>query len=150
MVPPGVLTVALVLLSTAATVIASQALISGAFSMTHQAIQLGFLPRLRVKHTSKDVEGQVYVPAVNFVLAIACVFLALVFRESSRLAAASATGVRDGLDSCNALAPRTSSHASVWLPYLVSANAADVSNRRRKMLQVRRAPQTSCASYHPS
>jgi KUP system potassium uptake protein len=88
MVPPGVLTLALVLLSTAATVIASQALISGAFSMTHQAIQLGFLPRLRVKHTSKDEEGQVYVPAVNVVLAIACVFLALVFRESSRLAAA--------------------------------------------------------------
>ncbi|HEX7500494.1 MAG TPA: KUP/HAK/KT family potassium transporter, partial [Polyangia bacterium] len=88
MVPPGGLTLALVALSTAATVIASQALISGAFSMTHQAIQLGFLPRLRVKHTSQDEEGQVYVPAVNVTLAIACVLLALVFRESSRLAAA--------------------------------------------------------------
>ncbi|HEX7506665.1 MAG TPA: KUP/HAK/KT family potassium transporter [Polyangia bacterium] len=88
MVPPGGLTLALVVLSTAATVIASQALISGAFSMTHQAIQLGFLPRLRVKHTSQDEEGQVYVPAVNVTLAIACVLLALVFRESSRLAAA--------------------------------------------------------------
>jgi len=88
MVPPGGLTLALVVLSTAATVIASQALISGAFSMTHQAIQLGFLPRLRVLHTSKDEEGQVYVPAVNVTLAIACVLLALLFRESSRLAAA--------------------------------------------------------------
>jgi KUP system potassium uptake protein len=88
MVPPGGLTLALVVLSTAATVIASQALISGAFSMTHQAIQLGFLPRLRVMHTSQDEEGQVYVPAVNVTLAIACVLLALVFRESSRLAAA--------------------------------------------------------------
>ena len=88
MVPPGGLTLALVVLSTAATVIASQALISGAFSMTHQAIQLGFLPRLRVMHTSQDEEGQVYVPAVNVTLAIACVLLALLFRESSRLAAA--------------------------------------------------------------
>jgi KUP system potassium uptake protein len=88
MVPPGGLTLALVVLSTAATVIASQALISGAFSMTHQAIQLGFLPRLRVMHTSQDEEGQVYVPAVNVTLAIACVLLALIFRESSRLAAA--------------------------------------------------------------
>jgi len=88
MVPPGLLTLMLVVLSTAATVIASQALISGAFSMTHQAIQLGFLPRLRVKHTSTDEEGQVYVPAINLILAVACVLLALVFRESSRLAAA--------------------------------------------------------------
>jgi KUP system potassium uptake protein len=88
MVPPGPITIALVVLSTASTVIASQALISGAFSMTHQAIQLGFLPRLRVKHTSSDEEGQVYIPAINVTLAVACVILALSFRESSKLAAA--------------------------------------------------------------
>jgi KUP system potassium uptake protein len=88
MLPVGGWTVVLVLLSTAATIIASQALISGCFSMTHQAIQLGFLPRLEVKHTSKDEEGQVYVPAVNVVLCVACILLALFFRQSSRLAAA--------------------------------------------------------------
>ena len=72
----------------AATVIASQALISGAFSLTHQAIQLGYFPRVTVTHTSKEAEGQIYVPEINWSLAIACVALVLGFRESSRLAAA--------------------------------------------------------------
>jgi KUP system potassium uptake protein len=81
-------TVALVVLSAAATVIASQALISGAFSLTHQAIQLGFFPRVTVTHTSKEAEGQIYVPEINWSLAIACVALVLGFKESSRLAAA--------------------------------------------------------------
>lgn len=88
MVPTGGWAVALVVLATAATVIASQAMITGAFSMTHQAIQLGFLPRLRVEHTSPEEEGQVYVPAVNALLAVACLLLALAFRHSDRLAAA--------------------------------------------------------------
>jgi KUP system potassium uptake protein len=81
-------TVALVVLSAAATVIASQALISGAFSLTHQAIQLGFFPRVTVTHTSGEAEGQIYVPEINWSLAIACIALVLGFRESSRLAAA--------------------------------------------------------------
>jgi KUP system potassium uptake protein len=80
--------VALVVLSAAATVIASQALISGAFSLTHQAIQLGYFPRVTVLHTSTEAEGQIYVPEINWTLAIACVALVLGFRESSRLAAA--------------------------------------------------------------
>jgi KUP system potassium uptake protein len=77
----------LVLLATVATVIASQAVISGAFSVTRQAVALGFLPKLRIRHTS-DAEGQVYVPAVNAVLFVAVVGLVLGFETSTRLAAA--------------------------------------------------------------
>jgi KUP system potassium uptake protein len=88
MAPSGAATYALIGLSTAATVIASQALISGAFSLTHQAMQLGFLPPVTVVHTSNEREGQVYVPEVNFLLAVACVGLVLTFRHSSRLASA--------------------------------------------------------------
>ncbi|HEX4403786.1 MAG TPA: KUP/HAK/KT family potassium transporter [Polyangia bacterium] len=88
MAPRGPWTYALVGLATAATVIASQALISGVFSLTHQAIQLGYFPVLTVTHTSSQAEGQVYVPAINWCLCTACVALVLVFRHSSRLAAA--------------------------------------------------------------
>ena len=75
-------------LATMATVVASQALISGAFSLTQQATQLGFLPRLAVVHTSEHTEGQVFVPRVNFFLMICCIALVLIFKESSNLAAA--------------------------------------------------------------
>lgn len=78
----------LVVLATFATVIASQALISGAFSLTVQAMQLEYLPRLTVKHTSAHHAGQVYLPSVNLMLMIACIGLVLAFRTSSRLAAA--------------------------------------------------------------
>jgi KUP system potassium uptake protein len=78
----------LVVLSTAATVIASQALISGTFSLTMQAIQLGYFPRLAVQHTSSAERGQVYVPRVNHALAVVCVALVLGFGSSTRLAAA--------------------------------------------------------------
>jgi KUP system potassium uptake protein len=88
MVPAGPWTYGLVALSTAATVIASQALITGAFSMTYQAMQLGYLPRLTVRHTSSDTEGQIYVPEINWILAFACVALVLAFRRSDRLASA--------------------------------------------------------------
>jgi KUP system potassium uptake protein len=88
LVPTGAATYALIGLSTVATVIASQALISGAFSLTHQAVQLGFLPPVTVIHTSNEEEGQIYVPEVNILLAIACIGLVLTFRHSSRLASA--------------------------------------------------------------
>jgi KUP system potassium uptake protein len=88
MVPRGPWTYALVGLATAATIIASQALISGAFSLTHQAVQLGFFPRVTVKHTSSETEGQIYVPEINWILAAACIALVLGFRESGKLAAA--------------------------------------------------------------
>lgn len=88
MSPGGKATIALVVLATAATVIASQALISGAFSLTQQAISLGYFPRVTVRHTSKDAEGQIYVPEINWLLMFACIALVLAFKESSRLAAA--------------------------------------------------------------
>jgi KUP system potassium uptake protein len=88
LVPNGPLIYPLVVLSTAATVIASQALISGAYSLTRQAVQLGLLPRVTVKHTSSAAEGQIYIPEVNWALAVGCIALVLAFGESSRLAAA--------------------------------------------------------------
>jgi KUP system potassium uptake protein len=78
----------LVFIATAATIIASQAVISGAFSVTHQAVQLGFLPRLRTEHTSEKALGQIYIPAVNWGLLFMVIVLVLGFRESGRLASA--------------------------------------------------------------
>ena len=75
-------------LATAATVIASQALISGAFSLTRQAVQLGYMPRVTITHTSAVNEGQIYIPEVNTALMVSCLFLVVVFRESSALAGA--------------------------------------------------------------
>ncbi len=78
----------LAVLATCATVIASQALISGAFSLTAQAVQLDYLPRMRITHTSAHHVGQIYVPTVNWLLMIGCVGLVLGFRTSSNLASA--------------------------------------------------------------
>jgi KUP system potassium uptake protein len=77
-----------VVLATMATVIASQAVISGAFSLTHQAVQLGYLPRLTIRHTSAREPGQVYAPAVNWLLCVAVAALVVGFGSSTRLAAA--------------------------------------------------------------
>ncbi|APR87602.1 Kup system potassium uptake protein [Minicystis rosea] len=77
-----------VVIATAATVVASQALISGVFSLVQQAVQLGFFPRVTIVHTSKDAEGQIYVPEVNYGLLTACLILVLMFRSSTALAAA--------------------------------------------------------------
>ncbi len=78
----------LVVLATLATIIASQAVISGAFSVTQQAIQLGFLPRMKIVHTSASAFGQIYIPAVNWALLVLVMFLVLAFQSSSNLAAA--------------------------------------------------------------
>jgi KUP system potassium uptake protein len=78
----------MLLLATLAAIIASQALISGAFSLTRAAVQLGFFPRVRIIHTSSDAEGQIYIPEINWLLMVACVALVLAFRSSSSLAAA--------------------------------------------------------------
>ena len=78
----------MVVLATAAAVIASQAIISGAFSLTMQAIQLGYMPRLKVNYTSARIIGQIYVPLVNWALMICCIGLVLGFQTSSNLAAA--------------------------------------------------------------
>ncbi len=85
---PDMLRLPLVLLATAATIIASQAVISGAFSVTQQAIQLGFVPRLRITHTSEAAAGQIYIPVINWALMTMVILLVLTFRSSSNLAAA--------------------------------------------------------------
>jgi KUP system potassium uptake protein len=78
----------LVILASIATIIASQAVISGAFSMTRQAVQLGYLPRLEIRHTSEQEIGQIYVPRINLMLLVAVVALVLGFRSSDNLGAA--------------------------------------------------------------
>ncbi|MBT2325966.1 potassium transporter Kup [Variovorax paradoxus] len=88
MMAPEWALIPLVLLATAATVIASQALITGAFSVTRQVIQLGYLPRLNIEHTSVRTAGQIYIPFVNWGLFVAIVLAVVMFRSSSNLAAA--------------------------------------------------------------
>ena len=88
LLPPGALLYPMVIIATAATVIASQAVISGAFSLTQQAIQLGYAPRLDIAHTSSHEVGQVYVPQVNWALMFATIVIVLGFRSSGSLAAA--------------------------------------------------------------
>ena len=85
---PSWATYPLVGLATAATIIASQAVISGSFSLTRQAVQLGYMPRLQIEHTSAREIGQIYVPAINWALMVACIGLVLGFKSSSNLAAA--------------------------------------------------------------
>jgi KUP system potassium uptake protein len=87
MAPAGVL-YPLLVLSTAATMIASQALISGVFSLTRQGTMLGLLPRIEVRHTSSEERGQIYVPTVNWLLMLGCIALVLGFKSSANLAAA--------------------------------------------------------------
>ncbi|NBP83436.1 potassium transporter Kup, partial [bacterium] len=84
----GPATYALVGLASLATIIASQALISGAFSLTRQAMLLGFLPRVTIRHTAYESEGQIYIPEVNVLLGVGCIALVLTFRESVKLAGA--------------------------------------------------------------
>lgn len=85
---PRTLLFPMVALATAATIIASQAMISGVFSLTQQAIQIGYCPRLQIVHTSQATRGQIFMPWVNTVMMIGCLGLAITFKESSRLAAA--------------------------------------------------------------
>ena len=85
---PKVLLLPLVILATAAAVIASQAVISGAFSMMQQAVQMGLLPRLEIRHTSETQHGQIYMPRVNMILMLSVICLVIAFGSSSRLASA--------------------------------------------------------------
>ena len=88
LVAGGPFLIPMIILATLAAIIASQALISGAFSLTNQAVQLGFMPRVTVVHTSHKAEGQIYIPEVNWLLMVACVVLVLAFRDADNLAAA--------------------------------------------------------------
>ena len=85
---PGWAQIPLLVLATIAAAVASQAVITGAFSVTRQAIQLGYLPRLKIHHTSRDTIGQIYVPAINWTLLAAVIVLVLAFRSSTNLATA--------------------------------------------------------------
>jgi KUP system potassium uptake protein len=92
----------LVILATMATIIASQAVISGAFSVTQQAMQLGFIPRLRILHTSASTAGQIYIPVINWALMVMVILLVLFFQTSSNLAAAYGIAVTGAMfiDTC--------------------------------------------------
>ena len=114
----------LVILATLATVIASQAVISGTFSIAHQASQLGYLPRLRVIHTSERTYGQVYVPVINWLLLLAVLALVLTFRSSAKLAFAYGTAVTGTLLTTTILFFFIARHRWQRPPWLVAAGAA--------------------------
>ena len=111
---PSAVRIPLVVLAAAATVIASQAIISGAFSLTRQAIQLGYLPRLRIVHTSAREIGQVYLPTINWLLMFATLGLVLAFRQSSRLAAAYGIAVTLTMIITTLLAFQVTRHVWGW------------------------------------
>lgn len=106
----------LVILSTVATVIASQAVISGAFSITQQAIQLGYTPRLEIQYTSEKEMGQIYLPAINWLLLISIIMLVLEFRSSSNLAAAYGIAVTGTMLITNLLAIAVAVRLWNWSP----------------------------------
>lgn len=85
---PDFLLVPLMVLATLAAIVASQAMISGAFSVTRQGIQLGYIPRLEVRHTSKTEHGQIYIPEVNAFIAVGCLIIVVAFRDTAHLGAA--------------------------------------------------------------
>ena len=102
MLAPASLQLPLVILATMAAIIASQAVISGAFSVTQQAIQLGFIPRLRIDHTNAATQGQIYIPLVNWALMIMVILLVVFFQTSSNLTAAYGIAVTGAMliDNC--------------------------------------------------
>lgn len=99
---PEVISIPVIFLTILAAIIASQAVISGAFSLTQQAIQLGFMPRMSIRHTSEKAAGQIYIPAINWGLAIMVLLLVLFFQSSSNLAAAYGIAVTGAMfiDTC--------------------------------------------------
>src|SRR4029078_8966283 len=88
MMVPSTLLIPMLVLATAAAVIASQAVISGAFSVTREAIQLGYLPRMEVRHTSRETRGQIYLPWINRMLMVLTLAVVVGFRSSDHLSAA--------------------------------------------------------------
>lgn len=121
---PEVLQTPMVILATLATVIASQAVISGVFSMTRQAVQLGFLPRLQILQTSADEIGQIYLPLVNYVLAIAVVGVILIFQTSNSLASAYGIAVTGTMLITDFLAIAVAIKVWNWQPWRAILGAA--------------------------
>jgi len=118
------LTIPLVALATVATVIASQAVITGAFSLTQQAIQLGYLPRMSIRHTSEQIRGQIYLPGINWLLYVAIVAVVLGFGSSASLAAAYGIAVTGTMAATSVLAyivTRRLWRWPTWLALLVVA-----------------------------
>ena len=108
----------MVILASAATIIASQAVISGAFSMTSQAVQLGYLPRMQIRHTSASERGQIYVPKVNFLLLVAVLALVLGFKTSGNLGAAYGIAVTGTMTLTTILALLYMVRVRRWNPFL--------------------------------
>jgi KUP system potassium uptake protein len=104
----------LIILATSATCIASQAVITGAFSLTRQAVHLGLIPRLSVAQTSADARGQIYMPAVNWILMVAAIGLVLAFRSSGNLAAAYGVAVNSAMAITTVLAFRVARERGGW------------------------------------
>lgn len=117
---PDTLQLPMVLLATAATVIASQAVISGAFSLTSQAIQLGFVPRMRIRYTSAAEIGQIYLPVINWILLVLVVIVVLAFKKSDNLAAAYGIAVTTTMVITTFLAAVVMRNVWKWNPVLVT------------------------------
>jgi KUP system potassium uptake protein len=109
-----------VLLTTAATVIASQAIITGAYSLTRQAVQIGLLPRFNVRHTSEDMAGQIYLPRINWLLLLAVLLLVVVFKTSSALAAAYGVAVTATMITTSLMAFVVLRHRWMWPAWRVA------------------------------
>jgi len=117
---PSALQLPMVLLATAATVIASQAVISGAFSLTSQAIQLGFMPRMRIRYTSEAEIGQIYLPVINWILLVLVICVVLAFKKSDNLAAAYGIAVTTTMVITTFLAALVMRNVWKWNPALVT------------------------------
>jgi KUP system potassium uptake protein len=116
---PEAFTLTLVILATCATVIASQAVISGAYSMTSQAILLGFVPRMRIFYTSAREVGQIYMPAINWMLLIIVIFVVVSFKSSANLAAAYGIAVTTTMIITTILSAIVMSFVWRWNPILI-------------------------------
>jgi KUP system potassium uptake protein len=109
----------MVLLATLATIIASQAVISGVFSITHQAVQLGQLPRMEIRHMSATEHGQIYVPRINGLMLAGVVFIVLIFQSSSGLASAYGLAVSGQMVITTALVGIVAARQWQWGRYVV-------------------------------
>jgi len=118
---PGWARLPMVFLATLATVIASQAVISGAFSVAHQAARLGYLPRLRIQYTSEEIMGQIYIPWINWLLLVSVLTLVLAFRSSAALAFAYGTAVTGTITITTLLFFYYARHQWRWRRWIVLA-----------------------------
>ena len=116
---PGWARLPMVFLATVATVIASQAVITGAFSVAHQAARLGYLPRLRIQYTSEQIMGQIYIPWINWLLLVSVLTLVLAFRSSAALAYAYGTAVTGTITCTNLLFFYYARHQWRWPLWIV-------------------------------